>query len=165
MREIAAVKTGMLATGDIVRVVAETVAAVPYPQPRRRSRYGRDQFRGRTLLEPEAVSILMTHLLPRATVVTPNIAEAEVLSGVQIDSLTAARTRPGASSNLGRRPSSSRVVIWAGPSPPTCCCTRAGLQNFRAPRVEFADLHGTGCTFASAIAARSRTGRRYPGGG
>ncbi len=159
--EIAAVKTGMLATSAIVRVVAETVEGfrgnlVVDPVMAATS------SKGRTLLEPEAVSTLMTHLLPRATIVTPNIAEAEILSGVEIDSLPAARDAARRILALGP----TAVIIKGGHlggATSTDLLLHAGtFTEFPAPRAQFADLHGTGCTFASAIAARLALGDDIP---
>jgi hydroxymethylpyrimidine/phosphomethylpyrimidine kinase len=158
--DIAAVKTGMLAAGDIVRVVADTIG--------RRPNLVVDPVMaatgagGRTLLAPEAVSILKTRLLPAATVVTPNVAEAEVLSGVRIDSLDAARDAARLISALGP----AAVVIKGGHLPgskATDLLLHSGtFAEFAAPRSEYGDVHGTGCTFASAIAARLAHGDDVP---
>ena len=159
---IAAVKTGMLATSDIVRVVAETLGRFRPPHLVVDPVMAATTSRGRTLLEPDAVSLLMTHLLPKATIVTPNIAEAEVLSGVQIDSLPAARDAARRIFELGP----TAVLIKGGHlggATSTDLLLHAGtFTEFPAPRAAFADLHGTGCTFASAIAARLALGDDIP---
>ena len=154
---IAAIKTGMLATGDIVRTVAETIAGLPLvvdPVMAASS--------GRTLLEPEAVSILKTQLLPRATIVTPNAAEAEMLSGMRIGSLFDAREAAKRIVELGP----SAVLIKGGHlagSDATDLLLHAGtFAEFSSPRARFGNLHGTGCTLASAIAARLALGDEVP---
>ena len=76
---------------DIVRAVSETVGRFRHPNlvvDPVMTASGRGT---RTLLAPEAVSILKTRLLPVATVVTPNVAEAEALSGIHVDSMASAR--------------------------------------------------------------------------
>ena len=106
--EIAAVKTGMLATADNrARSWPTPSSRLPAPESRRRSGHGRERAGMRTLLAPEAVSILKTRLLPLATVVTPNVAEAAALSGIQVDSLSQ-RARGGkADCRAWARPRSS----------------------------------------------------------
>ncbi len=110
--DIAAVKTGMLATGDIVGVVAESVGRFQYPNLVVDPVMAASGPTGRTLLAPEAVSILKTRLLPLAAVVTPNVAEAAGAFGHPIE-LARRRASRGdaASSSLDRRRSSSRVAI------------------------------------------------------
>ena len=85
----------MLATADIVETVADAVGRLRKPAASSsiRSWLPASAVRaGRTLLTPEAVSILKTRLLPLATVVTPNVAEAAALCGIRVDS-RAARVR------------------------------------------------------------------------
>jgi hydroxymethylpyrimidine/phosphomethylpyrimidine kinase len=111
---------------------------------------------------------LCAELLPRARVVTPNIPEAETLSGCSIESMAdvyeAARRiqalGPGAviitgghghEKGLGLRAEGSEVVdlLFDGHS----------FQELRVPRVASRHTHGTGCTFASAVAAGLALGR------
>jgi hydroxymethylpyrimidine/phosphomethylpyrimidine kinase len=154
---IAAVKTGMLATGDIVRMVAETIVGLPLVVDPVMA-----ASTGRTLLEPEAISILKTQLLPRTTIVTPNVAEAEMLSGMHIGSLHDAREAAKRIVELGP----SAVLIKGGHlagSDATDLLLHAGtFAEFSSPRARFGNLHGTGCTLASAIAARLALGDEVP---
>src|SRR5688500_14031320 len=118
--EIAAVKTGMLVTGDIVRTVSEIVGRFRHPNlvvdpVMAASRLGPGfgepgRATARTLLAPEAVSILKTRLLPIATVVTPNVAEAVTLSGIHVDSLSTAREAAKRIAGIG----ATAVVIKGG---------------------------------------------------
>ena len=154
---IAAVKTGMLATGDIVRTVAETIVGLPLVVDPVMA-----ASTGRTLLEPEAVSILKTQLLPRATIVTPNVAEAATLSGMHIGSLDDAREAAKRIVELGP----SAVLIkgghLAGSNATDLLLCAGTFAEFSSPRARFGNLHGTGCTLASAIAARLALGDEVP---
>lgn len=157
-----AVKTGMLATAAIVEAVAAAIEALELPQlvvdPVMIAKSG-DR-----LLRDDAISAIKAHLLKLAEVVTPNIPEAEVLSGVSIagehDMVVAAeRIR-----ELG-----PRVVIIKGGhlDPAVAGGTLVDVvlygdgQVFKVqgPRLETRHTHGTGCTFASAIAAQLALGR------
>lgn len=160
-----AVKTGMLGSVEIIAAVADGLAA-----------WGTTQLvvdpvmvakGGEKLIEQDAIRALQTKLLPLASVVTPNIPEAEVLCGYTIDSLDkclqAARdiVEMGASSviikgghadtqwytdapwNAEASQDSSVDVMYNG-----SCHTL-----FLSPRVQSRKTHGTGCTFSAAIAA------------
>lgn len=158
--EISAVKTGMLASAEIVHVVVEVISPL---QPRNLVvdpvLAASD---GRTLLTPEAVSILKERLLPLAAVVTPNADEATALSGVRVDSLSSAREAakrifefgPGAVVVKGGHLGGARAI--------DVFFSSGTFTEFAAPRSSFGPLHGTGCTFASAIAARLALGDDIP---
>ena len=151
-----AVKTGMLANAAIVRAVAATLERLRLPHlvvdPVMIAKGG-DR-----LLEESAVEAIQEDLLPLAEVVTPNIPEAEVLSGIKIASLENMR-------DAGRR------ILALGPSVVLVkgghlesaesidvACTADGIEEFRAPRISSVHTHGTGCTLASAIAAHLALG-------
>ena len=159
---VAAVKTGMLATGDIVQAVSEGIARIQpahvIVDPVMAAGAGGE----RTLLAPDAVSILKANLLPRATVVTPNLAEALVLSGVQVDSPDSAREAAEMIAGLG----AAAVVIKGGhskgPHSTDFLFYNGEFTELPAPRLDVGDVHGTGCTFASAIAARLALGDDLP---
>jgi hydroxymethylpyrimidine/phosphomethylpyrimidine kinase len=155
--EISAVKTGMLATAEIVALVADVVGRFRVLNlvidPVMAAAAG-----ARTLLAPEAVSVLKTRLFPIASVVTPNVAEAMALSGTTVDSLDSAREAAKRIVDLGP----AAVVIKGGHlagTHATDLLFHAGkFTEFTAPRFMFGPIHGTGCTFASAIAARLAVG-------
>jgi len=145
-----AVKTGMLANSAIIEVVAQKVRQhgltnlVVDPVMVAKS--------GDHLLQREAVAALRELLLPLALVVTPNIPEAEVLVGRKLegpDDLRRAAEEIGA---LGAR----HVVLKGGhrdgPAVDLYYDGRS-FHEFSAARVDTNSTHGTGCTFASAIAA------------
>jgi hydroxymethylpyrimidine/phosphomethylpyrimidine kinase len=146
-----AVKTGMLAGAPIIEVVAVKVREHGLPNlvvdPVMVAKSG-DR-----LLREDAVAALRELLLPLATVVTPNLPEAEALTGRPVRSDEDVRraaeeiVRLGARAVVvkgGHRESAEAVdVLYDGKA----------FREYSAPRIETASTHGTGCTFASAIAA------------
>jgi hydroxymethylpyrimidine/phosphomethylpyrimidine kinase len=148
----AAVKTGMLATAAIVEAVAATIAELDLPNlvvdPVMIAKGGE------RLLREDAVAAIRTELLKLAEVVTPNIPEAEVLTGSSIRTLDDMRAAARRIRILG-----PRVVVVKGGHLPIdglvidVVCTPDSEFELRGPRVETRHTHGTGCTFAAAIAA------------
>jgi hydroxymethylpyrimidine/phosphomethylpyrimidine kinase len=107
---------------------------------------------GDSLLREEAVASLRSRLVPLAMVVTPNIPEAEALTGIAISSLEDMRRAAAMIVELGAR----GVVVKGGhrDGPATdLFYDGSRYQEFTAPRIDTVNTHGTGCTFASAIAA------------
>lgn len=107
---------------------------------------------GESLLETRAVETLKAQLLPRATVLTPNLPEAEVLTGFAI-------ADPDAMGRAGEalRAMGARAVLVKGGHLPgkrlvDVLVTGDGLDLFEGERIETRHTHGTGCTLASAIA-------------
>ena len=145
-----AVKTGMLANSAIVEVVCRQLkdfrvtALVVDPVMVAKS--------GDSLLHQDAVEALRTLLVPLATVVTPNIPEAEVLTGVKIVSDDDMRRASASIVSMG----AGSVVVKGGhrDGPATDLFYDGDrFQEFTAPRIDTKNTHGTGCTFASAVAA------------
>ena len=145
-----AVKTGMLSSASIVRTVADRLEAwgvanlVVDPVMVAKG--------GHPLLQESAVAALKEHLLPLAMVVTPNIPEAEILSGLAIPSLAAAREAARAIAALGPR----IVVVKGGHLAGDATDLVFDGETFtelRAERIDTRNTHGTGCTFSAAIAA------------
>ena len=161
--EVAAVKTGMLATADIVRVVADALGLFPHGNVVVDPVLHSGGPGARTLLAADAVSMLKARLLPKAAVVTPNVPEAEVLSGIQVDSLSTAREAAKRIAALG----AGAVVIkgghLAGPLAVDVLFYDGVFTELEAARSAFDSVHGTGCTFASAIAAGLALGDDIPG--
>jgi hydroxymethylpyrimidine/phosphomethylpyrimidine kinase len=164
-----ATKVGMLATAAIVEAVAATIAELDLPlvvvDPVLVS------SSGDRLLDDDGLQALMKELLPRARVVTPNVPEAEVLSGVRIASPEHAREAARRIHGLG----AAAVIITGGHGwDEATGLAAAGLRvvdllfdgqvfrEFLAPRVDSRHTHGTGCTFASAVAAGLALGRTLP---
>jgi len=155
--DVAAVKTGMLSSAAIV----ETVARMLKPQnvtnlvvdPVMISKSGH------LLLKPDAISAIKGQLFPLALLVTPNIHEAQQLSGIEIKTL--ADPRRAAKIIHG---SGCKHVLIKGGHLPTDRATDLLYDGrfFNVFKGEFIDTphtHGTGCTFASAIAAHLAQGK------
>ena len=145
-----AVKTGMLANSRIIRVVADKVREhdlsnlVVDPVMVAKG--------GDRLLQEEAVEAMINLLIPLATVVTPNLPEAAVLVGRSVDSLEDARQAARDIVAIG-----AQVVVVKGGhlegDAVDVFYDGRELREFTAPRLDTTSTHGTGCTFASAIAA------------
>jgi hydroxymethylpyrimidine/phosphomethylpyrimidine kinase len=151
-----AVKTGMLATAAIVEAVAAAIAGLDLPpvvvDPVMIAKSG-DR-----LLEPEAVAALTTELIPRAFVVTPNIPEAEALSGLSIPTVKEARRAARRIREMGPQAVVIKGGHLEGPEVVDLIWDGHDMIELRSPRIDSASTHGTGCTFASAIAANLALG-------
>jgi hydroxymethylpyrimidine/phosphomethylpyrimidine kinase len=152
-----AIKTGML--GDIATVdaVAETLRAHPaIPAVIDPVMVAKG---GHKLLQDDAVDHLRRTLLPLATVLTPNLPEAELLAGMAI--ATEADMHRAAERLLSFGPAA--VLLKGGhldsPDVMDLLATPDGTREFRSPRIATRHTHGTGCTLASAIAAGLAQGR------
>jgi hydroxymethylpyrimidine/phosphomethylpyrimidine kinase len=147
-----AVKTGMLATAAIVEAVAATIKELDLPNlvvdPVMIAKGG-DR-----LLREDAVAAIRAELLTLAEVVTPNVPEAEVLSGSSIRTLDDMRAAARRIRALG-----PRVVVVKGGHLSLgdlvvdVVCTPDGEFDLTGPRIDSRHTHGTGCTFSAAIAA------------
>ena len=145
-----AVKTGMLASTAIIECVAAELERhgitllVVDPVMVAKS--------GDTLLREDAVQSLRARLVPLAALVTPNIPEAQALTGIEIGSMSDMRIAAQRIIDMGAR----AVVVKGGhlEGPATdLFYDGSRYQEFTAPRLETKNTHGTGCTFASAAAA------------
>ena len=148
---IVAVKTGMLATADVVRVVAERLrhhGAPPLVCDPVMVAKGGDR-----LLADDAVDALRLELLPLATVVTPNRHEAEVLSGIEIDDVPAAERAARRILEDGPAAVLVKGGHLGGPRAVDVLVSDRGVRLFEAERLDRRHTHGTGCTYAAAIAA------------
>ena len=155
-----AVKTGMLSSSDIIETVASklsehgltTLVVDPVMVAK-----GGDR-----LLREDAVEALRSVLVPLASVVTPNVPEAEVLTGLEIESIedlkTAARLlvdEIGAGSAVvkgGHLDGPATDVLYDG----------SDFVTLTSERIDTPNTHGTGCTFASAVAAGLAQGMAVP---
>lgn len=145
------IKTGMLHNAAVIETVVETLdsAAAGIPVVVDPVMYAKG---GDSLLDPAARETLIRRLLPRAAIITPNVREAEALSGLTIrepdDLAMAARQLlelgPAAVLVKGGHLAGTTVTDWL--------IWRGGAEAFTAPRIESRHTHGTGCTLASAIA-------------
>ena len=153
-----AVKTGMLASADIVQAVAGMLAGVPAPvvvDPVAVSKHGD------SLLSAGTLEAVRAHLLPLATVLTPNLLEAELLTGSQITDEAGMRRAAETLSSLGPR----WVLIKGGHlpgNPVDVLFDGSEMTRFPGQRIASRHTHGTGCTLASAIASFLALGRQVP---
>jgi len=153
---VKALKIGMLYHPATARVVQETLdsnLALPAVlDPIVRSSTGVD------LLDAEGLDFLRRHLLSRVTLVTPNMAEAAVLTGLPVDNLESMKAAARKLIDLGSR----AVVVTGGHLEKAIdvFATRSALESFVADRMKPDNTHGTGCTFSSAVAANLALGRQ-----
>lgn len=152
-------KTGMLVNAEIIRIVAD-----------RARKYNVEILvidpvmvtkGGNQLLKPEANNTLISELIPLAYVLTPNHHEAQTISNIDIKSLEDAREAAIKIHEMG----SQNVIIKGGhlPDPENAIDLLYDgnkFIEFHAPRIETKNTHGTGCTFASAIAAELAKGTK-----
>jgi len=158
---VSAAKTGMLATADVAEAVVEAVRDFGISplvvDPVMAS------TRGDVLLSAHGVAVVREHLLPLASVVTPNLAEAALLAGIDVADVTdrddmadAARAvadlGPGAvlvtGGHLGDERSSPDCLVVAGEEP-------VWLES---PRLDARNTHGSGCVLSAAICAELARG-------
>ena len=148
-----AVKIGMLHSPEVIEVVAEKLKQWQCPNvvldPVMISKSGDN------LLQDDAVDALKKHLLPLATVMTPNLPEASVLLGKTIDTPDKMEGAAAALADLG----SANVLVkgghlTSGPGIDLLYEAASGqTTRYTADRVDTKNSHGTGCTLSSAIAA------------
>jgi hydroxymethylpyrimidine/phosphomethylpyrimidine kinase len=153
--EIAAVKIGMLGNRGNAAVVAEFLDAHNFAHvvhdPVMKSSSGTE------LLDAAGVKFVSTELLKRASVITPNVPEAEILSGLTIKDLSDMEAAARKIVEMGAR----AVIVKGGHMERAIDLLFDGTEviPLLGDRVKEETLHGTGCAFASAIAAQLATGR------
>jgi len=146
-----AVKSGMLGSAAIVEAVADGIARRSLPN------YVLDPVMvatsGDRLLDADAERLIARRLVPLATLVTPNLDEAEVLVGDTV------RTPDGmerAARELVRRGARAALVKGghlAGPEVIDVLVVNGTARRFTRPRLDTTSTHGTGCTLSAAVAA------------
>jgi hydroxymethylpyrimidine/phosphomethylpyrimidine kinase len=153
-----AVKTGMLASPELVSVTAKRLRDISAPivvDPVCVSKHGD------ALLVPETVDAIIAELLPLATVVTPNLAEVTSLTGLVVHDPAGQRKAAHALLALGPRWALVKGGHLAGDAVDLLTDGDTVLE-LRAARLDNAHTHGTGCTLASAIASYLALGRSVP---
>jgi hydroxymethylpyrimidine kinase/phosphomethylpyrimidine kinase len=147
---IACAKTGMLPTREVITEVARLFreAALPAPvvDPVVRSTSGYD------LITDEALDALLTELMPLARLVTPNIPEAERITGLRITDEEGMRRAALRVRELGARAVLVKGGHLAGDAL-DLLDDDGRVTLFRGERIETTSTHGTGCTLSAAIAA------------
>jgi hydroxymethylpyrimidine/phosphomethylpyrimidine kinase len=155
--KVGAVKIGMLATGEVIEAVAGALEALPGvpvvldPVIVAAS--------GDALLDEDAVATLRSVLVPRATLITPNLPEAAKL----LDSGEAKNEREMVAQAAALRRLGAKAVLIKGGHAEGAkaidlLINEEGELRLEAPRVETGNTHGTGCTLSSAIAAELAKG-------
>jgi hydroxymethylpyrimidine/phosphomethylpyrimidine kinase len=144
-----AAKTGALGSTEMVQAVARAAADFKFPlvvDPVMVSKHGS------SLLPDAAVAAVRELLLPRAFLITPNVPEAEALTGMEVHSLEDMRLAACRLRDMGAR----AVLIKGGHlegDATDLLFAGAGWHEFPAPRVATPHTHGTGCTYSAAITA------------
>jgi len=148
--EVRAAKTGMLHRAGVIDAVVAHLRARPLPH------LVVDPVMvatsGAPLLEPEGIAALRARLLPLATLVTPNLHEAEVLTGHAVTTVAEMREAARALVALGARAALVKGGHLAGDAVDVLYDGR-GFRELGAPRREGRRLHGTGCVLSAAITA------------
>ncbi|TXC90725.1 bifunctional hydroxymethylpyrimidine kinase/phosphomethylpyrimidine kinase [Metabacillus litoralis] len=153
-----AIKTGMLFNAEMIQLVSEQVREYNWENlivdPVMVAKGGQ------SLLLEEAVEALITSLLPLAKVITPNIPEAEVLTGMKIVTLDHKKAAAKKLHQLGAQ----HVIIKGGhdilgDTVSDLLYDGQYFEEFTGPRKETKHTHGTGCTYAAAITAEISKGR------
>ena len=153
---IAAVKIGMLGNKANAAVVAEVLDHAKFPHvvldPVARAQSG-----GVELMDAAGLKFLREELMKRSTIVTPNIAEAEALTGMEIKDLGAMKSAAEKLREMG----APAVVVKGGHMEKAIDVFFDGTEvlTFGGDRVKSENTHGSGCTFASAIAAQLALGK------
>ncbi|GAB1724999.1 MAG: Hydroxymethylpyrimidine/phosphomethylpyrimidine kinase [Nitrospira sp.] len=158
--DVAAVKTGMLSSADIISTVVKLL------KPQQVKNLVVDPVMiakgGQPLLRPDAIDTLKSALFPLALLVTPNVHEAQQLSGIEITSLADARR----AAKVIRQFGCANVLIKGGhlqKDRGTDLLYDGRFFNmFKGEFIDTPHTHGTGCTFASAIAAHIARGKTVP---
>jgi hydroxymethylpyrimidine/phosphomethylpyrimidine kinase len=154
---VTAVKSGMLATRELVELVADAI------QAERLNNYVLDPVMvassGDRLLDEDALSAITERLLPLSIVVTPNLDEARVLTGIVVDDV--ASMRAAAAQLVARGAHAALVKGGHLRGSPVLDVLLIGdsYQLFERERIDTDSTHGTGCTLSAAIAAGLARGR------
>lgn len=160
--DVGAVKTGMLANGDIVSTVAAS-----YARHRAAGRLGplvvdpvMVATSGDVLLSADAIEAVRSVLIPLSEVVTPNIEEAAVLTGMPAARSVADMHEQAAA--IGQGFSARAVLVKGGhgfgPTATDVLWTGGVTREYSLPRLDVPSSHGTGCTLSAAITALLATG-------
>jgi hydroxymethylpyrimidine/phosphomethylpyrimidine kinase len=161
---VAAMKTGMLFSEAIIRIVAGHLKSLA---PAKRPRLVVDPVMvatsGEALIKPDAITAYQTTLFPMAELITPNMDEAGVLLGSKI---TDESQLADAARALHKKFKCAILVKGGhlkGKNAVDVLCDKKGaIQTLKAPYVTDFNTHGTGCTYSAAIAAGMANGQTLP---
>lgn len=153
-------KTGMLSSSNIIRSVARAVREFSFPLVVDPVMVAKS---GARLLREDAVEALKREILPQAKVVTPNKAEAEVLSGIEIKNLEDSKL---AAKKIYEEYSCEAVVVkgghLGGNEAVDVLYWNGKYHILSSPRISGVGTHGTGCVFSAAITAYLAKGLSIP---
>lgn len=146
-----AIKTGMLHSAEVIHTIATclTQHATHIPLVVDPVMIAKG---GAPLLKPDAVDALKSELLPLARIVTPNIPEAELLSGIRITGEAEMLQAAEAIAKLGPRAVLIKGGHMEGDTLTDLLWDSGVITRFTSQRIATTSTHGTGCTLASAIA-------------
>lgn len=154
-----AIKTGMLFSKEIIREVVDVLVQrsllIPVVVDPVMTAKG-----GSRLLKTEAESALLTQLVPLATVVTPNIPEAQILSRMEIKTLADMKIAAGKIVDSGTKAVLLTGGHGEGETLYDVYLSASEYEVFESSRIHTQHTHGTGCTIASAIATELGKGAR-----
>jgi hydroxymethylpyrimidine/phosphomethylpyrimidine kinase len=154
---IAGVKIGMLANRANAAAVAEFLDTNKFAHvvldPVSRPTVG-----DADLLDAAGVKYLRDELLKRASVITPNLAETALLTGMEVKDVNAMKAAAQKLMEMGAR----AVIVTGGhlEKPTDVLCDAAGLETFGGDHIKSINTHGSGCTFSSALAAQLACGQQ-----
>lgn len=155
--DVTAIKTGMLSSSVIVQTVANKLC---YHSPKHividPVMISKSKF---ALLKPEAIASLKYELLPLATVVTPNVYEAELLAECEIKALEDAKEAAKTIHGYGCQSVLVKGGHLLGNQSTDILYTEGNVTLFEAERIETNNTHGTGCTYSAAIATHLAHGK------
>ncbi|MEX0906687.1 MAG: bifunctional hydroxymethylpyrimidine kinase/phosphomethylpyrimidine kinase [Gemmatimonadota bacterium] len=147
----AACKTGMLATRELVQAVAQSLGEHALPL------YILDPVMmatsGDRLLAEDAQSAVLRELVPLATLVTPNLDEAEILAGFPVRDAESMRRAAASIVAAGARAALVKGGHLAGDEVLDVFFDGHTLREYARPRLDTSSTHGTGCTLSAAVAA------------
>ena len=151
------IKTGMLGTSDVIETVCAALErhgpGIPIVVDPVMVAKG-----GHALLADDAVGTLRRRLLPKAAIITPNLPEAEALTGMTIATVADMRAAARVLLALGVPAVLLKGGHLAGDVLTDLLATPDGIEAFQGPRIQTRHTHGTGCTTASAVAAGLASG-------
>jgi hydroxymethylpyrimidine/phosphomethylpyrimidine kinase len=145
------IKTGMLGDAAMIEAVCDALdrfgASLPAVVDPVMVAKG-----GAALLDPDAIETLRRRLLPRAAILTPNLPEAEALTGLAIADVAGMRRAADRLLGMGARAVLLKGGHLAGDRLTDLLATADGAEAFEDDRIATRHTHGTGCTLASAVA-------------
>ena len=155
--QVAACKTGMLASPELVRAVAGSIRENALPS------YVLDPVMvatsGDRLLAPDAEHTIAAELVPLAALVTPNLDETTLLVGFEVADPAAMRRAAAALVEMGARAALVKGGHLRGEELVDVLFDGQGFHEWRRPRLDTTSTHGTGCTLSAAVAAGLAWGR------